>query len=811
VPNWNANAPEVLGNEYLATHAQVARVWAGAAGRMQRLTSTVAETISSLKMSATVNPLSEASIPTVIDVVAEGSEFVPLFKTARLTPNADKTNEGWKTGTGGSTNLYATLDDDTTRWPGPAQTDWVQVTTPMTAYSCSFNAALFAAAGAAQNGRIGMVGASVIMSSSLGYRKMGVALEIGGVLYPPAAGGLRDVHQFGAIYSFWWGELNPATGNPWVPADIANFGSAGTGRLFFRSQATATATAYPRIHAASLNVAYATTENRLAVGVWRRPEDIGDTALINAQTTSLITLPAGTAGWSKPASGNHLYLWRQSISPSEYGATVGTDVRWNGSYQDLGPGGQPPGTVFPLHHSGVLGTAPATSPASDSISYDHHGRPLRQWWSGSRATYGLALVRSDTAISVDSQPYRLTLADLAFLTSTQKLGQRITPAATASYLGVRFPIIPPATGNPTLTAQVYAVSGGAAVGGSYSISAATVRALPKTTGGIRYIHGVLASGASLTAATAYEVRLTTTAGGTWIAPMPDTSLGSTASFGGNTNGAFIGATHYPDRELSINLTRQPNPPTGVGAAITNVAVTVPYLVAQLPTIQHVAVSWTPPASGMGGLFSRYEIDRNLDATGVWQRVANVNNSATASWVDHEVPRGVPVQYRVRVVGTDGRFSVHVTTGTVTPASQGQVMILTSNHRPDLELVYLYDREATYPILSASDDEVVPIHGADYQVVFVGAEDRGVGLRTTLLIHQVATPTRGGINVLKPLRNLLRAAGVDIPYVCVLDNRSTHLMGHVGVTEATQKAPAHRYGAPIEVTPTESEPVPVELT
>src|SRR5215207_414190 len=812
--NFNPSFPEVLGNEWLATHYQGNRVWAGAPGRMQRLTSTTAETISSLKMSASVNPLRTASIPTVVDVVAEGSEYVPLFKLARLAPNADKTNEGWTTGAGSSSNLFATLDDDTTRWPNTtAATDWIQVTSPMKAYSTSVNAALFAAGGGAQNGRIAWVGVSAIMSANTGVRKMGLALEIGGTLYPPAAGGIRDVTYYGALYDFWWGELNPVTGNPWVPADIANFGSAGTGRIFVRSQATATSTYYPKVLALSLNVHYATTENRLAVGVYRRPEDIGDTSLVNVQTSALLTLPGGAAGWAKPASGNQLYFWRQSVSPSEYGPTVADDLRWNGLYQDLGVGGQPQGVVFPLHYGGTPGDAPNTSPASDALTYDQFGRTQRVWWEGSRAAYGLALVRSDAAISVDSQPYRLTTAELVSLTSTQKVGQRVTPASGQTYLGVRFPIIPPASGNPTLTVTVNRVSDGVQMGGSYAITAADVRASPGTQW--RYVSGFLSSGAALLAATAYEIRLTTTSGGTWIVPVTHSSLGSTASFGGNTNGAFIGSTHFPDRELSINLVRQPNPPTGLTAAITNVAVTVPYLVAQVPTVQHVNVTWAAPASGMGGMFSRYELDRNLDASGIWQRVANVTNSAATAFVDHEVPRSTSTQYRIRAVGTDGRFSAYATSGTVTPVApavvggRGSVLVLTSNHRPDLEVVYFYDRESTYPILSTGRDEVIPIHGADYQVVFMEDEDRGMGLRTTITINQLTDQTKAGQNVVGPLLNLIRAT--DIPYVAVLDSRATAIYGHVSAGEATQRQPAHRYTVPIDVTPTHTEPEPATVT
>jgi len=815
MPNWNANFPEVLGLEFLPTYHQTARVWAGAPARMQRLRSTAAETINQLHLSAAVNPLLEASVPTVVDVIVEGNEVVPLPLIARLVPNSDKTNEGWTTQAGSATSLFQSIDTVPLRWPDPTQTTHIRTFTPYTAYACSLNAALFDTGGAAVNGRVFWVGVKAILGANTGFRQLGLALEINGTLYPPAGGGGRDVHGFGAIYDFWWGEINPATGLPWTPADIADFGTAGGSRIFVRSAAAATTAQYPKVVAVSLVVQYATTENRAAVATWRRPEDIGTERLLNVGTDALISLPGGAAGWAKASTTNYLFYWRQSVSPSEYGAVVADDIRWNGAYQDLGPVGQPPGIVYPLQSSG---TSPsATGISSLDITHDQLGRPQTAFTGASRATYGLALERSDVAISVDSQPYRLDATDLEYVTTTQKLGQRVVPGSSQTYLGVRFPTIPPGvrsiepvSGDPTLTVAVFRVSDSVQMGGTFTITASAARALP-TSGVWRYITGFLSSGASLVSGTAYEIRVTTSAGGNWVMAVPDSSLGPTASFGGSTNGAFIGATHQSARDLAITLVRQPDPPQTAAAAATNIAATT--FSDEVTTVKHVSVTWAQPAVGMGANFARYELERQFTG-GAWQRIANVLVSSVVSFIDREATRGVAATYRIRAVGVDGRFSAWATTGSVTLTDTRPMLILASNHRSDLYFVHLYeitdpaDAETIYPMLSTEHDEVVSVHGADYQVVFMEAEDRGIGWRTRVSLKQAAAAAKG-LTRFASLVALVRS--LEVPYVCAMDHQGNRILGHVSVSEGTQTQPDHRYTARLDITPTHTEPVPAEVT
>lgn len=806
--DWNPNFPEVLGNEYMMNHDQKNRIWSGAPSKMDRKRSTLAETIGSLKMSASVDPLTRASVPTLIDVIVEGNEFTALPKTAFLVPNVDRLNTGWVTQSGGTTNLWQSIDDPTTKWPSVVtETTWLQTPSGVRDYAAGFDTALFQAAGAAQNGRIFGVSVGAILGANVNVRKLETRLRIGGAYFSPAGGPRRDVTGYGAMYSFLWGEINPATDRPWTPAEIANFGTQADWGVMIRS-VTSSATQVPRIIALSLNVAYLETENRAAVGVWSRPESIGTSKLINVTTDTLRTMPAGTANWAKAANTNYLFFWRQSASPSQYGPVVADDVRWNGTHQDLTRNGNPPGVVYPLSFSGTPPPG-ATGLASESTTYDTFGRPQKVFSGLSPASYALAMVTTAPADSIDSQPYRLDPADLAKVTSTQKLGQRLVPGSSQTYLGTRFTLIPPATGNPTLTVSVIRISDQVQMGGTFTVTATVARSLRVLGGGSTwaYVSGFLSSSASLVGAVPYELRFTTNSG-EWLMAMPDCSLAPTASFGGNTSGAFIGATHDTNRDLSAVLVRQPNPVTAATATILEMPV-LTYLSYQgLPLIQHVRVTWSPPGSGMGGLFKRYELDRSLDGGTTWFRIAHLYNSAAASFDDHEVPRDTSAIYRIRAVGSDGRFSAYAQTGSVQPTGPGEVIILTCNHDVTKEVAYFFDHESTYPLLASSGDEIVLIHGSNRQVVFMETEDRGIGWHTEITIDKMAVYRDGGHKAIAPLITIVRS--LSIPYVCALDDKGTQILGHVSVKEASRSQSSRYYTADINVIPTHDAPVPVEV-
>jgi hypothetical protein len=215
---------------------------------------------------------------------------------------------------------------------------------------------------------------------------------------------------------------------------------------------------------------------------------------------------------------------------------------------------------------------------------------------------------------------------------------------------------------------------------------------------------------------------------------------------------------------------------------------------------------------MGASFARYEIERQL-AAGPFQRVADVVTSSVVTWTDRTVPRGVLATYRIRAVGTDGRFSNWATATGVTLTDTRAMLILSSNDTAT-QFVHLYeittsaDGETSYPMLSADGDEIVAIHGADYQVVFMEHEDRGVGWRTRVSLAQDTLATVG-MAKFSALRDLARS--LDIPYLCALDHQGNHVLGHVAVKEGIQSQPVQHYSALLEITPTHAEPVPTVVT
>lgn len=810
--DYNPNFPEVLGLEWLVTRNQTTRVFSGASGRRQRLPSTTAETINALRLSAQVDPLVLQDTYTLIDICEEGNELTPLFKERSLKPNGDAVTEGWVTDTGATTNLFEAIDDSPRRWPSSTtQSTFIQNVNDFENYECSVDASAFDTGGAAENARIGFVAVNAILGANTGFRKLRVALRHNpsGVSYAPAGGNLRDVHGFGATYAFWWGELNPRTELPWTPADIASFDIGGDWAILVRSQ-TSNSDKYPIVYALALDIVCVDEENREAVGVWRRPEDGSLTDRLEiVETDELLSMPAGTAGWSKPSGTNHTYFWRQSVAPALFGPVNADDVRWSGAFQHLGPGGEPPGVVFPLTASDIFPDPDGL--ASDATTYDSNGRPVETFKANSRAAYGIAPIDDLGDPSVDSQPYRLDLADVVQFSSTSGItGQRVTPASSQDYLGVRFPIIPPFA-DTEITVTVHRVSDGLQFGGEFTISSAEIGDLPHFDR-IRYVTGFLDSGASLVGGTQYEIRVSSALLGAgvdnWIMFGPDCSLAPEASFGGDTDGAVIDGTHDPNRDLCINLLRQPDPPTNVVAAIANTPVTTS--AGSVATVEHVGISWDAPAVGMGVIFSRYELERTEDNRATWQRVANINDAATLLLPDddHEVPRDVEVIYRVRAVGKDGRISMWAESNPITPTAPGSILILTSNHDPSLEVVHLYDPESTYPILSNDSKETVTIYGSDNQVVFQETDDRGTGWNANVWLNQVTLAGRGGVHVLTPILTI--AQSLDIPYVAVMDHQGTRILGDVTVDEPRQAQPQHRYTAAIRTIPTHSDPTPVEV-
>jgi hypothetical protein len=805
--DYNPNYPEVFGMEWFSEVSQTSRVFAGSAARFQRVISTATETIDAMKFRVAVNPLLKEDTRTLIDIYEEGDEDLgdDLFFPVELVPNSDVDAGAWTKEDGSTnTNLYQQIVEDPNRWPGPAQFTYIQTTSTSNSYRFTVDASEFGSGGDYENYRIGFVELRAIAGANTGYRKLSFSMEIDSDVLLPAANDIRDVHGYGARYSLWYGELNPATGLPWTPADIADFDTGGNSVLKVRSQ-TATATYFPKLFAMRL-VVWVAPETRKAVGVWRRPHTL-TTRLNNITTDALISVPDGSAGWSKEADKNYVLCFRQSCAPALWGPVNADDVQWLGGYQDLTAAGQPPGISFPLHTNGTA-PAPSTVLASDLIVHDQFGRPERAFAANRRAAYSFVLVDDNGDPSVDSQPYCMDLTDIFGVRTGQMVGQRFTPSETQPYLGVRFLVVPPERGDRLLTVKVHQVSNGAQVGGTFTISALTCRRLPAGPGGTRYVTGFLSEAASLTASTQYEIRFTSdTVTDDWLFFAPNCSLAPTRGFGGTTDGLVRNTTHDTDRDLLVTLMEQPEAPENVTAAIEVVPVEKPD--ESLVDVEHVSLTWEQASEPLGAPFVRYEVERRLDHEEEWTKIADIEDENVLGFVDYMVPRQTKAWYRVRSIGKDGRFSEWGESNGITPDEGDYDVVLSSNHYPDLMVVLdVPGLQEGYEFKTFDNDEMVQLHGEDLSVVFKDPNDRG---RTWTFSAELnfgdAPPViRSGHRVFGPLEEIARTD--ETPHVCVMDFQGSKVLGYVKPSGATQNQPGNVYSCSIEVTPTHSVEVPV---
>lgn len=574
-------------------------------------------------MSATADTAVTTTLHTVIDVIPEGDENPGPVQTVDLTPNGTTSIGTWTDLSGGTTNLYLDVDDDID-WPdSTVAATGIQDTGGFSNILFTFDASAFDTGGALDGARVCGVSIATVAGANTGFRSIRFELETGGSAFNLLGGATaQQVHGFGAIYDFGFGELNVDTTLPWVPADVVEFDTTGTWTVRVRSQ-SASVSNYPIVYALALRVHYIETENRVAVGKWQRPTSVSST-VIEPTTDDLISVPDGTADWAKTSGENFLFWWRQARSPYLHEASSASDVRWRLLRQALGSAGNPPGEVFPLTTTPSSATPGDDVLAGDILTSDSYGLPAGphtppEFRADSPSAAAIVLNLA-AGVSDDSQPYApWPVADAATFGGSDTVGQEVTPSATASFLGVRTVVHPPSSGGGTFTAAVYRVSDGQQIGGQLSITADEVRSLPEIPlvtsvngEGGRFIEGFLSAAATLASGVDYEIRLAAS-GGEWTAYAPFKSIGPAASFSGASSGAYIGGSLDTDRDLLVNLLVQPDPPQNVTAETVDVA-TDTYL-CSADHVEHVQVTWDPGATPLGVGFDRFEIERQILAAG----------------------------------------------------------------------------------------------------------------------------------------------------------------------------------------------------
>ena len=777
--NWDPDDPGAIGSAWYPIIGSTWPVAEGEQAFVQRLRSTNAKTITALRPAIESDPSVTAPLFTLLEVIPDGSER-PAVSTVEYTPNADSAIGNWRTGSppGGTVNLWARIDDPVV-FP-PTGTDYIiNITGGLSGYR-----GFFASSGFPLTARVCKIVSRAIVGldpnkTSTIPRKFTFQLfhSPTSTTWQPAGAEFVNNGLAPNPCEVNYGELNPITELPWTPNDIREF-DGGDWEVRVVSQGSAACGAI--VVALSLQVFYVTTENRAAVGTWSRPP--GALARV-IETDALVHLTGGNwaADWSKPASGDFLYLWRRAIgrllNPS---LTVAGDIRWLHAYQDLGTAGNPAGLSYP----------PVPGMAADQLTIDSNGIPTTDFAGDSVRTARLVLRTSAPADDDDSQPYfvRFDATVLRQVHTTQPVGQLITPSSSQSYLGVKFVVIPPSSADGRLRAGVFNASTGAQLGGTFEITADEIRALPQISGQLyRYVEGFLPTAAALVSGTQYELRLSTpdiTSADPFLVALPDTDGNGSSSFQGTTDAARLngtGGTVLTGQDAMMQLLIQPAAPTELTTKVIAVPRSGAGALCTPEATDQVVVAWT--ATTLAGSWLRYEIERlRDDVAAAWQPIATVTSSeAKTSWADPTPPRNRRVKYRVRVVATTTAVSDWATGDWVEPASYGSEMIFTSAHEPGMEVVVDYEPSKATDFPDHDSDVEVAIYGTDNVVAFREPEDRGLILKVRLIVSAQVAPCDDlgkpvpDDRVWDPLRAISRAS---LPYVVVLDARGNYMQATV---------------------------------
>lgn len=803
----NPSYPAVIGPEWLPTVPRAYPIAKGQASPVARVRSLAAENIGGLRLGVGSNPSVTDRAFVAVDIYAEGNEAPQALSVVEYPPILDETIGNWTTNAGGVVNLFARIDDALV-YP-PVGGDYIrQIVGGNSAYRCSVDSSGFPAGARVLRVSVGCVIGMVSLPGTA-FVEIGLYHEPTTTPYVPPGG---IVFTNGLIPNkvtyIDCGEINPVTLLPWTPADIQSFDS---GDWHIRFASAGTGSNGPSIHSAALRVSYLPVENRAAVATWRRPAG-SVTSPIN--TDALVPMPAGTGAWAKANATNYLYVPRIARDRLVGGsAPVAGDVTLLAAQQDLGATGNPPG----LHSA-----PPAGPPAMQAIATDEHGQLVSSFAATDVAAPRIVVRTSAPADSNDSLPYLRDSSSVVLrsLHATQQVGQRFTTSTgPRSYLGVRFVVKPPTAQDGNLIVRILRVSDSVQFGGTFSISADQVRALPEIvgSGGFRYVEGFLDSAATLATATQYEGQLlaTTTSTDPWTVIMMSAVGAGGQSYGGTTDfarlGTIAGGSSLTEQDLTLMFLEQPSAPATAIAQIRQQSQDGDGCWCSVKYVDQVEVDWA--ATSITSSFSRYEIERETDdGLGLgWLPVWTITTEATSIWWDYEAPMDRPSRYRVRVVSTASAFSDWRTTDWVTPRSYGNEVVFTSNHAPALQLVYERTPEVQFGFLDHQSDETIRIYGADYQVSFFDPNDRGMSQSLDLVVQFGRTPSDNLARPLNmdavfgPLRLLSRSTA--IPYVAVRHKDGSVTYAGLTLSAPRMVQPGNRWTCTALVTPLTGVPIP----
>lgn len=780
--DWNPNAPELLGPEWLPVVAAADVLGSDSACFAQTLASTAAETIDTITVAI---PAVATPGRYILEVYAAGSEVAGAVSTATYRPNEDSASFDVENQVAATVNLYQSVDEAV-----PDYTDYI-VNSSATIFGNTWTFKLDTATWGANQRVTAMRWISRGRQASgqhtweWAIRKQGE----GFLRLLRTAYGVADGRFIATAYM---GEINPFTGMPWLESEIETFDSTvAAGRLSLRwglaepvdtsSVATLTQT--------YLEIDYV-TENRLAYGC----AEVTASGGINGVDFSMQT-PAGVDNWSKGNALDYTYVLRripQAGVPDDpqagpLGSSVG-NISWG--YMDDQGGGLPTQMV-----------AAAYAPTLDvGGTISAMGDPM---------TRGRGLSMTTTAPAAGVDGIYGVLGELNVASPPSSFTQTYTPGANHTYEAVMLvvgwadPLVPPTS---ALTVRIRRVSDNVQMGGDGTLTVAEFEALTKSSQGWAPVLITLASSAALVSGTAYELELEGSSASTasaWrgaIGYFPTTD--GAASWAGTTDD-WASLSYADQFAFLVDL---PPVVAGVAAVVSTQALPGDGTDCSVDSLQYVALTWT---ANVNTDFTAYQIERSFDGGVTWELIATLSDINAEAFDDYEGLRGVEATYRMRQVAylmeVPGPWSASVT---ATPNVTDCEVLFTSNLDPSLNVAYTDEGGVRTYDLQDSDRVVLhPIVNRDGQVALQPTEHLGDRWAMQLVVHAVSTPAAPGRTIFDALEDLSRA---DLPHVTVLDSDGNRWIALLQVPQAVRTEPGHLYMAEAIVTTLAFTPTPVSL-
>lgn len=580
--------------------------------------------------------------------------------------------------------------------------------------------------------------------------------------------------------------FNPATGVSWKLGEVYAFdsgaGSRGAGWFFLPSNSVNFS---HRINQMYLEVAFGLAERRVAVGTLPSPPHIG------WNSVPLRDLDGVIGDWAKADATTYLILLRRrsgtgqvsvrSLDSRSYMPNGWTSFR--PAFQSdaqLGPGGVP--------------DVPLT------------------------AAYGITLIRSDAAGSVDSQPYAaLRGADLGHFGTddADEIRQYFTTGAGGDYGAIQ--ALCRVVADPTLddltveirlaaddsveaTQTFEAAELLSAPITSFQVANIGIEPAPTLAGGTEYYIAFFANLHTFavddldqfTALPGWEVQVLSSERPT---PGVLASGGDEATFTPGADG-FWRAGPFDETDACVTIALVPDTPTGFTAEPITRTLDQETVACAVDEITTALLGWDAVDPGI-----TVEIQRQTPSV-PWVTIALITNDIQTTFEDVDPPLGQTSAYRIRARNDFAASPWTATLTVVIPQDIVWGVIFTGNEARDLSVAYAHlqteDRlERSYHFPNADTDVVARLYNRDNQVVFAELEDRGDTFPLELLISGSADlPAATGRPVFDTPLAIMRAG---VSSVTVKDGDGHVWYASVSATDARRMEQGSTYLLDVVVT------------